>query len=111
CGMDGTLNGVNTLDLYWSIGTNKTAECGLLPNRLVKQLNGYWEVEILTGLNDLISLSSYENRTIITPPKDYQVYYNVGETEVRCILKNYEDKRTIFEFTKKVTITGKLYCV
>ncbi|CAH8863429.1 unnamed protein product [Trichobilharzia szidati] len=105
CGMDGTLNGVNTLDLYWSIGTNKTAECGLLPNRLVKQLNGYWEVEILTGLNDLISLRSHENRTIITPPKDYQVYYNVGETEVRCILKNYEDKRTVFEFTKKVTIT------
>ncbi|VDQ00659.1 unnamed protein product [Trichobilharzia regenti] len=78
CPLEGTINGINTMDVIIPFATNKSLKCGLIPSELESQLNGSWKAKILTKNTQLVSLSYKDNQVYIQPPSESKTYNRNG---------------------------------
>nr|CAH8863270.1 unnamed protein product [Trichobilharzia regenti] len=104
CPLEGTINGINTMDVIIPFATNKSLKCGLIPSELESQLNGSWKAKILTKNTQLVSLSYKDNQVYIQPPSESKTYNRSGQIQVECLLVNRGTNEIIYKFIRKIDI-------
>ncbi|CAH8863203.1 unnamed protein product [Trichobilharzia szidati] len=102
----GTVNLVDASDIVIPIGSKDQFQCGLLPEVIESQLNGYWTGQLTQGKNhELVSMIHKNGKVYIKKPSDADIFDMSGIVKLKCTFKRQGDNVKLYEFERIIKIT------
>nr|CAH8863282.1 unnamed protein product [Trichobilharzia regenti] len=104
----GTLNNIDSSDVWTKIGSKDTFKCGLLSHRYYNPLT-YWASKQISGPKDVIHIDHVPTGNIIEPSICHLMYKVPAKIRIQCsLMASY--RNILHRFEKTLTVIGDEIC-